>query len=159
MARELMPGRWSFDEIHPGDHLTTDWAEVSPESIDHFAALTGDRFEIHLTDAGAARHGFAARVAHGLLVLSLVEGLKSQSPVQFDSFASLGWEWSFRQPVYAGDRIRARIAVKAKRPASADKGLLTLSVTVETQTAQVVQRGETRLMTYRSRQSPNPKAM
>jgi acyl dehydratase len=116
--------------------------------------MTGDAFEIHLSDEGAARHGFRARVAHGLLVLSLIEGLKSRDPVQFDTFAALGWDWSLRAPVYAGDHIRARIAVKDKRVAAPDKGVLTLEIIVETQDLQVVQRGTARYMAYRARQSP-----
>ena len=84
----------------------------------------------------------------------MVEGLKSQSPVRLNTFAALGWEWSFRAPVFAGDRIRARFTVKSKR-AAADKGLLILSVQVENQSAKLVQRGETRLMAYRQLPKPN----
>lgn len=152
--RALSAGRHSYDRVEPGDHYLTDWAEVTPEAIDTFAALTGDRFEIHLSAAGAARHGFRARVAHGLLILSLIEGLKSQSAVQLDTFAALGWDWSFRAPVYAADRIRARITVRDKRAASPDKGVLTLEIAVENQSLQVVQRGTAHFMAYRARQSP-----
>lgn len=147
----LPPGLHSFDDVQIGAQILTDWAEATPEAIDTFAALTNDRFEIHLSDEGAARHGFPRRVAHGLLILSLIEGLKSTAPAQLNTFASLGYDWSFRAPVFAGDRIRARITVKSKRPA-ADKGLLTLSIEVENQHGTIVQRGETRLMAYR--QSP-----
>lgn len=153
--RNLPPGIYGYDDVTPGDHFVTNWAEITKNAIDHFADLTGDRFEIHLSDAGARAHGFPARVAHGLLVLSVVEGLKTQSPVRLNTFAALGWECSFRAPVFASDRIRARITVKSKR-AAADKGVLTLSVEVENQHASIVQRGETRLMAYR--QSPKPNA-
>lgn len=150
----LPAGRHGFDAVEVGDHILTDWAEVTPAAIAAFAALTGDRFEIHLSDAGARRHGFRGQVAHGLLVLSLIEGLKSQSAAQFDSFAALGWDWSFRAPVYAQDRIRARITVQHKRAASPDKGVLTLDIIAENQNLEVVQRGTARFMTYRARQSP-----
>lgn len=145
----LLPGLYPLDAIHPGDHLWTDWADVSPEAIAAFADLSGDRFAIHLSDAGARAHGFAGQVAHGLLILSLVEGLKANAPARFHSFASLGWIWQFRAPVLARDRIRAAITVKAKRNAGPDKGLLTLAVAVENQTGTLVQEGETRLMAYR----------
>lgn len=147
----LPPGLHSYDSLTLGDQIFTDWAEVTPEAIDSFAALTNDHFDIHLTDAGAQAHGFPHRVAHGLLILSLVEGLKSNAAARINTFASLGYDWSFRAPVFAGDSIRARINVKSKRPA-ADKGLLTLAVEVENQHGTIVQRGETRLMAYR--QSP-----
>lgn len=151
MPRLLPPGLHPLDTVGPGDHLLTDWAEVTPSAIDAFAALTGDRHEIHLTDEGAHRHGFPARVAHGLLVLSLVEGLKSGALARLDTFAALGWNCSFRAPVFAGDRIRARIEVKTMRRAGPGKGLLTLLISVENQKAEIVQRGEARLMGYLTR--------
>ena len=154
--RALPPGVWPLDQVEPGDHLQTGFVTVSAEKIDTFANLTGDHYDIHLSDDAAKRHGFSARTAHGLLIVALVDGLKSQSPVQFQTYAALGWNWTFRAPVYAGDQIRACIAVKSKRSATADKGVLTLSVTVENQNAEIVQLGETRLMAYR--QSPKPNA-
>ena len=137
---------YTYDQVQIGDCLLTDWAKVTPQAIDTFAALTQDRFAIHLSDEGARAHGFDRRVAHGLLILSLVEGLKSTAPAQLDTFASLGWDWSFRAPVFAGDSIRATVTVAAKRAASARGGMLTLSVSVENQDGQIVQQGQTRLM-------------
>ena len=147
----LPPGLYTFDQIQPGDEILTDWANVTPQAIDSFASLTHNRFEIHLSDEGAQRHGFPQRVAHGLLILSLIEGLKSNAPARFHTFASLGYDWSFRTPVFAHDRIRARVTVTSKRIAG-DKGLLILSIEIENQHTQIVQRGISRLMAYR--QSP-----
>ena len=104
-TRILGPGLYGLDRLRIGDRIETGRCDVTAERIDAFAALTGDRFEIHMDDAAARRHGFAARVAHGLLVLSLVDGLKNQARARFDAIASLGWEWQFRAPVLAGDRI------------------------------------------------------
>ena len=80
-----------------------------------------------------------------------MEGLKANAPATFDTFASLGWDWTFRAPVFAYDRIRARIAVKAKRAAGPGKGLLTLAIEVENQKGEIVQLGQTRLMAYFTR--------
>lgn len=77
MARELPPGIHGADALRPGDRVDCGSVTVTAGMIDDFAYLTGDRFEIHMSDAAAKRHGFAARVAHGLLVLSLVDGLKN----------------------------------------------------------------------------------
>lgn len=151
MPRLLPPGLHPLDQVVPDDHLLTDWADITPDAIDAFADLTGDRHEIHLSDEGARRHGFPARVAHGLLVLSLVEGLKSTAPARLDTFAALGWDCSFRAPVFSGDRIRARIEVKEKRHAGPGKCLVILSVVVENQKAETVLRGEAQLMGYFTR--------
>ena len=146
----LEAGIYTYNQVQVGDGWLTDWAKVTPQVIAAFADLTQDRYAIHLSDEGARTHGFDRQIAHGLLILSLVEGLKSTAPVQMPTFASLGWEWSFRAPVYAGDSIRASITVAAKRAAGAQRGMLTLSVSVENQDGTVVQQGQTRLMAQRT---------
>lgn len=146
----LEAGIYTYNQVLVGDGWLTDWAKVTPQVIAAFADLTQDRYAIHLSDEGARAHGFDRRVAHGLLILSLVEGLKSTAAVQMPTFASLGWEWSFRAPVYAGDSIRASITVAAKRAAGAQRGMLTLFVSVENQDGAVVQQGQTRLMANRT---------
>ena len=147
---DLPPGLHDFDAAQIGDRIETGSVVVTATAIAAFAALTGDRFEIHLSDAGAQRHGFARQVAHGLLVLSLVDGLKNQCPAQFKALASLGWDWDFRKPVFVGDVIRAVLVVAGKRPSSNPaRGVLTLGFQVLNQREEVVQKGRNRLMAYR----------
>ncbi|MGN6534320.1 MAG: MaoC family dehydratase, partial [Mesorhizobium sp.] len=95
----------SYEDVEAGDWFETSGCVVSVEMIDAFAALTGDRFEIHMDEAAARCHGFTGRVAHGLLVLSLVDGLKNQAEARFRAIASLGWDFRFERPVLAGDTI------------------------------------------------------
>jgi acyl dehydratase len=148
--RTLPPGHHGFDALAPGDRIETGHVTVSEAMIDAFATLTGDRFEIHMTVEGAARHGFPARVAHGLLVLSLIDGLKNQAPAQIRALASLGWDWTFRRPVFAGDTIRAVLVVEARRATTNPaRGILTLAVEGINQNGEVIQRGTNRLMAYR----------
>ena len=96
-----------------GDRIDCGAMTVTAAMIDTFADMTGDRFEIHMSDAAARRHGFGARVAHGLLVMSLIDGLKNGAPAQLRARASLGWHWSFHRPVLAGDRIAVSITIAA----------------------------------------------
>ncbi len=146
----LAPGLHDFDRVQIGDRIATGSTVVSAGAIAAFAALTGDRFEIHLSDAGAQRHGFPHQVAHGLLVLSLVDGLKNQCAAKFHALASLGWDWSFRKPVFAGDVIRAVLEVEGKRPTSnPGRGVLTIGFEVSNQHGEVVQKGRNQLMAYR----------
>ena len=147
MSRALAPGRYGLDALAPGDWYETGETEVTAAKIDAFAALTGDRFEIHMDDAAARSHGFPGRVAHGLLVLSLLDGLKNEAPVQLRAVASLGWDWSFRRAVFIGDRLRARIEVRATRPVKdPGRGILTLGLTATDAEGRVVQEGTTLLM-------------
>lgn len=150
-GRLLEPGLYNHDTLEIGDHYDTAHITVTPAAILAFADLTGDHFEIHLSDQGAAAHGFPAQVAHGLLVLSLVEGLKSAAPVQLGSFAALHWDWQFRKPVLAGDTITCRITILAKRAAGPRSTQLTLGLQVTNQRGQCVQHGQTRVMTRRDK--------
>ena len=146
----LAPGVYGFDDVEAGDWLTTGLAEVTAQVIDAFAAVSGDRFEIHMDDAAAARHGFSGRVAHGLLVLALTDGLKNQAAARFRAQASLGWDWAFRAPVLADDSVTARIEVAEKRAVrSGDRGILTLAFATTNQRGEVVQDGTNKLMVYR----------
>lgn len=149
-GRELPPGRYRFDDVSPGDWLRTGERRVELADIGRFAALTGDDFEIHMSEEGARRHGFPARVAHGLLVLGLVDGLKNHAAAQFRAVASLGWDWTFSRPVFAGDTIRATLTVEAKRATKRpDRGIVTSRFDVLNQQGETVQRGANTLMVWR----------
>lgn len=143
----LAPGHYGLSQLQAGDRIQTGRCQITTEMIDAFADLTGDRFAIHM-DANAARAlGFRDRVAHGLLVLSLIDGLKNQTAAQFDAVASLGWNWSFSAPVFAGDSLGALITVEGLRPTSNPaRGIATLAFDVTNQEGATVQRGHNTLM-------------
>lgn len=149
-GRELAATRHLFDAVEAGDWIRTGTVTVTAGAVDAFAELSGDRFAIHMDDAAAKAKGFPGRVAHGLLVLSLIDGLKNQAPAQLDAIASLGWDWSFRKPVLVGDQLSALITVREKRETSRpDRGILMLELGVENQRGEVVQRGTNQLMVHR----------
>ncbi len=146
----MSPGAYGADQVEIGDWIDCGSVTVSADHILRFAELSGDRFEIHLSDAGAQKHGFKRQVAHGLLVLSLVDGLKNNADAQFTARASKGWERSFNAPVLAGDRISARLEVTGIAPArAADQAILKLTFEVTNQDGVLVQRGTNRLLAYR----------
>ncbi len=147
METRLLPlGLHSAASLRPGDSIETAAVEVTGTMIDAFATLTGDRHPIHLDPAAAARFGYPQRVAHGLLVLSLIEGLKSAAPARIDAYASGGWTVTFRRPVLLGDTIRARFTVTRLRPAPKDQTVVELTMEASNQRGDVVQRGTTRLI-------------
>lgn len=150
MKTPLAPGHHGADALDIGDWIDCGSVTVTAEHILGFADLTGDRFEIHMSDAPARAHGFDRQVAHGLLVLSLVDGLKNQAPAQFRARASKGWEWTFKAPVLAGDTIHARLEVAGIDPArSQDQAVLSLVFDVTNQNGTLVQTGTNRLLAYR----------
>ena len=150
MTRNLTSGRHFFDDLSPGDVVETGRVRITAELIDSFAEMTGDRFEIHMEDAAAQRHGFPGRIAHGLLILSLVDGLKNQADAQFAAIASLAWDWKFSRPVFIDDLLGARITVSDMRETrKPDRGILTLDFDVSNQHNETVQNGVNQLMVYR----------
>lgn len=148
-GRILGPGRYGLANLRVGDIIETSKRQVTTQEIDAFAELTGDRFEIHMSALAAQRYGFSNRVAHGLLVQSLVDGLKNQAPAQLSAVVSLGWNWSFSAPVLADDTISATIRVAALRGTSdGERGIATLDFDVRNQSGETVQRGTNDLMIY-----------
>ena len=148
-GRELSAGEYWYEDLEPGDYFSTGSVLVTNAQIAAFADLSGDHFEVHTSDEFARAQGFPSRIAHGLLVLSLVDGLKNNSPVKLMAVASLGWNWKFKAAVVADDRISARIRVVAKRISSKGQGLVTLALSATKQGGQIVQEGETTLILRR----------
>lgn len=149
-ADGLSPGMYGADDLVVGDVIQTGSLRVTAAMIDAYAALSGDAFEIHMSEDAAARHGFAARVAHGIMVLGLADGLKNQAPAQIKARASMGWDLRFTAPVLAGDTISAALTVAEITPARRpDQAVVHLDVSVTKPDGTVVQKGLNKLLAYR----------
>lgn len=86
--------------------------EITPALIDAFAALSGDDNPLHMDDGAARAAGFAARVSHGVLTMSLLSTLiGTRLPGGGALWQKVQVEWL--RPVYAGDRIVVRGEVAA----------------------------------------------
>ena len=96
----------------------SEWYEVTQETINQFADVTGDHQWIHVDrERAAAESPFGTTIAHGFLTLSLITQLHSQA-VQVDGGRKMGLNYGlnrvrFVSPVRAGARIRARSVVQA----------------------------------------------
>lgn len=143
----LKPGVYGYNDLEVGDCLVTGWRHITSELIDAFADVSGDRYEIHIDTDAARAKGFARRVAHGLLVLSVIDGLKNNAPARFDALASMGWDWRFKAPVLENDRVTARFTIMSKRRTSGGKrGLVTCEAAPFNQRDEVVQAGQNTLI-------------
>lgn len=146
-GRILPAGAYGHAGLQIGDRIEAGGTVVTREMIDRFADLSGDRFALHLSDEAARELGFPRRVAHGLLVLSLIDGLKNTAPAQLRAVASLGWDIRFSAPVMVDDRVQAVFVVQAKRPArDGQRGIVTLGVEARNQHDAIIQSGTTTLM-------------
>ena len=137
-----------FDEAVVGEGCISPSYEMTEARVMAYAELTGDFTPVHTDEAYAKTTPFGTRVAHGLLGLSVADGLKTQSELCFQPGMSLGWEWSFVAPIKLGDVVRVRFHVASKRESKSRPGwgILVLPSELINQRDEVVQRGEHRVM-------------
>jgi 3-hydroxybutyryl-CoA dehydratase len=145
---ELQPGLVLYEDLTIGDFFYTSNIDITESHIVNFAGISGDFFDVHMDKEFARRKGFSDRIAHGLLILSLVDGLKNRAPIKLNAVASLGWEnWEFKAPVCAGDSINAKITIAAKRKTSRnDQGIVKLFFEVYNHESVLVQSGTNNLL-------------
>lgn len=146
----LPPGAYGYDDLAEGSFFLTSGVTVTETHVVGYAGVSGDLFDVHMDDEFARQQGFSGRIAHGLLGLALIDGLKTRSPVRLLGIATLSWDWSFKAPILIGDRIAARFSVQARRETRReDRGIVTFDVKVVNQKGLVVQEGQTLLMMSR----------
>ena len=143
-------GTLFYEDVAVGLSFDTEGIVVTESHVVQFAGLSGDFFPLHMDDEFARSLGFPGRVAHGLLGLILVDGLKNRASERFQAVASLAWQWNFRKPLYPGDRIHGHLQVVDKRLTSrGDRGILTLAIEVHNAKGEVLQDGANLLMVRR----------
>lgn len=132
-----------FEDIELNVPVETMARTITEADIVLFAGLTGDYNPIHTDAVFAAQQPFGERIAHGLLVVSIVSGLAYRlGLLEGTADALTGIEWKFRGPVKIGDTIRARLVASKKRALPGHSGgLVTFDVTVLNQRDEEVQKG------------------
>lgn len=150
-ANRLPAGKYFYDDLTVGTYFVTGRVTVTEAQILAFAGVSGDFFDVHMDDEFARAQGFPGRIAHGLLGLCLIDGLKNRADVQLQAVASLGWkDWSFKAPILPGDSIGATITVEEMRlTSSGDRGIIHLGFDVRNLDGAVVQTGRNALLMRR----------
>lgn len=153
----MAAGKYFYEHLRVGDCFATGRITVTEAHIVAFAGITGDFFDVHMDEQFAREQGFPGRIAHGLLGLCLVDGLKNRSQVQLQAVASLGWsDWSFKAPIVAGDTIEAVITVADMRlTSSGNRGVVSLTFDVRNQNGVGIQSGRNALLMRRSSDQQN----
>ncbi len=133
-----------FEEFEVGQKMISPGRTVTESDVVAFAGLSGDYNLIH-TDAEYSKTSpFGARVAHGLLGLSIASGLAVRTGVlegtviAFREIAS----WKFVKPVFIGDTIHVEmeiIATKAMRRLGGGK--VDLNFDVKNQNGETTMKG------------------
>jgi acyl dehydratase len=134
-----------FEDVEVGMRFESPARTITEADLVNFAGVSGDFNPLHTDDAFAATTPYGRRIAHGMLALSVVTGLRQRMGV-FDG-TILGFleirSWRFRAPVFPGDTIRAVTSVAELRETSKpDRGVMIQGIEVLNQDDALVQDGE-----------------
>lgn len=138
-----MAGAAFLEHLQAGQEVVTVRRTLTDADIMFFAGLSGDYNALHTDELFVTEHTpFRGRIAHGLLVLSISSGLRSDLDA-VQSLAYLEVQRRFVGAVYPGDTIHARWKVNEVRRSRSrpDAGVVTLAVEVVNQDGDVVQEG------------------
>jgi 3-hydroxybutyryl-CoA dehydratase len=108
------------------------------EDVRAFAQISGDDNPIHLDDAYAATTRFGQRIAHGMLVSSLISATIAKELPGYGTIY-ISQSLQFKAPVFIGDTVTATVEVIKYRE---ERHLATLATTCVKQDGTVVIEGE-----------------
>jgi len=133
-----------FEEFYVGLHLTTPGRTVTESDVVNFAGISGDFNQIH-TDAEYSKNTpFGARVAHGLLGLSIASGLALRTGAlegTVMAFREIN-TWKFIKPVFIGDTIHVEMDVtETKALPRLAGGAVVITLDVKNQNNETVMKG------------------
>ncbi len=132
-----------YQEFKVGEKITSAGRTITESDIVIFAGLSGDYNQLHTSEPFAKGNVYGERIAHGLLILSVVSGLAAR--LGFSEGTALALtkiSWKFRAPVMIGDTIYAAFTVKRKKKISKmGGGFVEFDVLVCNQDEKVIQKG------------------
>ncbi len=150
-----MLGR-TFEEFAVGEEIVSGSRTVTEADVVAFARLSGDFQPEHMNEAYARKGPMGARIAHGLLVLSMATGLLNQTGAfEGTSIAILELTIRFIRAVKFGDTIRAIQRIERKKETSKpDRGILTTGITVLNQEDRTILEANLVMLLYRNGFAP-----
>jgi acyl dehydratase len=140
-----------YEDYRVGAEYVTTGRTIAESDVLQFAALTGDWNQLHTDEEFARTTPYGRRIAHGLLGLALMEGMKYRlGHVDGTGIASLSWSVTFAKPIFIGDTVRVQVRITAMRETrKADRGIITEQVRLVNQRDEVVTEAEHLLMLRR----------
>ena len=133
-----------FEDFKEGLVFKSGKLQITEKIIYKYAELSRDKNPIHVDPDFASDTIYRRRIAHGLLVLSLVSGLAVETGIaEKTTIAFRRLNWRFRKPVMIDDWIRAEFKVIERKSIPIDEaGLVVFRVEVLNQEDQIVQSGK-----------------
>lgn len=115
---------------------------ITEEMVEDFARLSGDYNPVHMDEDFCRQHDLDHRIAHGMLVLSLVSamiGMHLPGP----GSVWLSQSFDFIRPVRIGDELTVTGRVQdIKRSGILGNDIITLAITVRNDMDAVIARGK-----------------
>lgn len=148
MPKSYTPRGRYFEEFALGDAVISVGRTITEADIVNFAGLAGDYTQIHTNAEFARSSFFGKRVAHGLLLMSIVSGLLAQLGfVEGTVLALREVIWKFSLPVFIGDTIHVEARVtNLKAARRLGGGGVTFDIKVINQDGKAVQSGQWSLL-------------
>jgi len=126
-----------FEDFTTGEIAVTRARTITETDIVNFAALTGDWYPLH-TDIEYAKKGpFGERIAHGMLILSIANGLMPLYDMAIVAFYGMD-KVRFTAPTKIGDTIHVELEVVEKQDKGDIGGVITLKEYVKNQRGETV---------------------
>jgi acyl dehydratase len=115
-----------FEELVVGEEFRSPTRTIAEYDLYVFAGLTGDLTDFHISIEAGKNSVFGQRAAHGMLLVSIANGLYNRIGVTDETGMALaGVEWRFLAPGFIGDTVHLVASVKEKRDVSKkDRGLV-----------------------------------
>ena len=130
-----------FEEISVGQTWTSPGRTITETDVVNFASMTGDYNPLHVDKDFAANSHYGRQIAHGLLGVSWVAGLGSNSPnMKTVAFVSLH-SWDFLKPLYFGDTVHVETEVINKTLHGRRTGKVQFRRTLINQRDEITQQG------------------
>ena len=139
---ERMDARLKFDQLETGQSWTSPSRTITEADVVNFANMTGDQNPLHLNHEFARKTHYRQPVAHGLLGLSWVAGLGSNSPsVDTVAFTNI-LNWEFTRPLFFGDTVHVETTIVSKQKNAKRAGRVVWQLQLVNQRGEVTQRGQ-----------------
>lgn len=133
-----------FEEFQVGQSWVSPGRTVTESDIVTFAGLSGDYNQIHVDAEYAKNSPAGQRVAHGILVLSIMSGLALRSGVLEGTvlyFREIN-EWKFVKPTMIGDTIHVEMEVtESKALPRLGGGLIVIAMKGVNQSGETTMKG------------------
>jgi len=133
-----------FEEFEMGLQVKTSGRTITETDVVNFAGVSGDYNQIHIDSEYSKETPAGARIAHGLLIMSIASGLVVLTGMMEGTvlvFREIK-NWKFIKPVYFNDTIHVEVNVVSLKPfRRLGGGLVETELDVKNQNGETVMKG------------------